>query len=420
MTSLVNNGTATGNLFNNEPSFLEMNNLYLWCISGITIAVALNTIWRLIIERDRLTKDDLNEEDRLMAWRIVIFMIFPLLNLLDLRATTTICELLGGYIKSWTYGFLWYQAVPAGLASAQLVIPVVFAGSIVTTLFALCLIPCLLFRPHPFFATLLGYTISFVLALNLIADPLLSLVGMGGLRWQIAFSYGAPDQRMPLMMVHAWLAVIYLLIVRNSHVRLWFSSLSRPQVTAQLRQALSTLRATPLSARLLCSVAILYDGAGMRSKSRELVRQLKGNFPYSPYSYFMEALVAYRRRDYKTARKAFVHTSDYPGIDGELKGSLLGAAACAAFADNDLISAVNLCERALEFDDECVVARMVKVDVFLRQEKKEQAADEILNAMHMGLSLEISNQIPLDIERSYHLLLELEEAKSIRQILQVT
>jgi len=395
-----------------------MNNLYLWCVSGITILIALNTIWRLIFERDRLAKEDLGEDDRVFAWRIVIFLIFPLLNLLDLHATTTVCELLGGYLKSWNYGFLWYQAVPAGLASNELVIPVLFAGSIVTTLFALCLTPSLLFRPHPFLATVIGYTISFVLALNLLADPLLSLIGLGGLRWQIALSYGAPQQRMPLIAVHAVLALVYLLIVRNSHVRLWFSSLSRPQATAQLRQALSSLQANPLSARLLCSVAILYDGAGLRGQSKNLLRTLKGQFPYSPFSYFLDALVAYRRRHYKAARKAFVYTSDYPGIDGELKASLLAAGACSAFADNDLIGALNLCERALEFDHQCVISRMVKVDVFLRQQKKEQAADEILVAMHMGLSLEISDKIPLDIDRAYNLLLELEEAKSIRHILQ--
>jgi hypothetical protein len=397
-----------------------MNDLYLWCVSGITALVGLNTIWRLFLDRNRLWKEELSDEDRAFAWRIVVFLIFPLINLLDLRATTMVCELLGGYMKTWKYGLLWYHAVPAGLASENFLIPVLFAGSIATTLFALCLLPALSFRPHPFLATLIGYTTTFIFCLNFVADPVLSMIGLGGSRWRIAFTAGAADQRMPLLMVHVILAVIFLFVVRNIHVRLWFSALSRPHATAQLRHALSSLQVSPHSARLFCLVGVLYERAGLRYQAKAQLKKMKSQFPYSPYCHFLEAIVSYYRRDYKIARKGFIFTSDYPYINGELKASLLAAAACGAFADNDLIGALNLCERALEFDDTCVVARMVKVDVFLRQGKKEQAGDEILVAMHMGLDLNLENKIPLELERAYNLMVALEESKVVRHILQPT
>jgi hypothetical protein len=399
---------------------MQMNDLYLWCVSGVTLCVALNTLWRLVEERSRLWKEDLSDEDRTFAWRIVFFLVFPLLNLLDLRATTLGCDLLGGYMKSWSYGLLWYHAVPAGLGSPELIIPVLFAGSAATTLFAVCLLPSLLFRPHPFFATIIGYTAAFTFGLNFLADPFLSAIGLGGMRWQVAFTSGAPEQRMPLVVVHVACAIIYVLAIRNLHLRLWFSGLTRPQVTAQLRESLSSLQVTPYSARLVCLVGVLYEKAGLRQQARQQLKKLKEQFPYSPYCHFLDAIVAYSRRDYKLAQKAFVFTSDYPYIDGELKAGLLAAAACSAFADNDLTGALNLCERALEFDDACVVSRMVKVDVFLRQGKKEQAGDEILVAMHMGLDLDLEDRIPLDLELAYNQLVAMEESTTVRHVLQPT
>ena len=64
-----------------------MNDIYLWCVSAVTAIVAINTVWRLVIERERLWKDDLTDEDRAFAWRLVVFLVFPLINLLDLRKT---------------------------------------------------------------------------------------------------------------------------------------------------------------------------------------------------------------------------------------------------------------------------------------------------------------------------------------------
>lgn len=397
-----------------------MNDVYLWSVASVTTLVALNTVFRLWTERDRLSKEDLSDEDRAFVWRIVLFIIFPLLTLCELRATTVVCEMFGGFIKSWTYGLLWYQAVPAGLSSAKLIIPVLFAGEIVTTLLALCLIPALLFRPHPFLATLIGYTAAFILGLNFIADPILSFAGLGGLRWQLALMQGPPEQIVPLVAVHAVLALLFIAFIRNSHVRFWFSDLTRPNTSEELKEALAHLNSSPETAQMMCKVGLLYDRAGMRRQAKRQLRNIKDRFPDQVlFANFLQSLVSYRRRDYKKARHSFVHTSDFPGVDGELKASLLAAGACAAFADNDIIGALNLCERALEFDDACLVARMVKVDVFLRQGKKEQAGDEILTAMHMGLTMDLENKVPLDADKAFESLVCIEERRGSR-ILQST
>ncbi|HEY9786962.1 MAG TPA: hypothetical protein V6D17_16340 [Candidatus Obscuribacterales bacterium] len=396
-----------------------MNQVYLWCVALLTAVIAVNTVFRLWSERYRLAKEDLNDEDRAFAWRIVVFLIFPLFIFLDLRATTVCCEFLGGYIKDVNYGLLWYESVPAGLPSAKFIIPVLFSGACVESVLAILLLPALLFRPHPFLATVIGYTSAFILGLNLIGDPLLSLVGLGGARWQLAFSIGSTDQRLTLLMVHFLLALLYLSVIRNSRVRLWFSQLTRPDASEELRRALSTWHASPGSARLACRVGLLYDRAGLRWQARKLLRKLKAEYRHPLYANFLEAVLAYRRREYKKARRAFIMTSDFPSVDGELKATLLAAAACSAFAEGDLTQALNLAERALEFDDTCLVARMVKVDVFLRQGKKEQAGEEILFAMQMGLTLDLENQIPLDTERAYECLLNVEERVGEEKVLEI-
>jgi hypothetical protein len=403
--------TPNGDQINN----VNMNNIYLWSVTGVTALVGLNTIWRLWSERDRLSKEDLNDEDRAFAWRVVIFLIYPLALLVDMRTTSMACDLLGGWVKSLNYGLLWYHIVPAGLHTEYL-IPVLFSGSVATSILALCLLPALFFKPHPFFATIIGYTSVFLLTLNFIADPLLSISGLGGVRWQLAFQSGAIDQRLPLVVVHVALAVLFVLFMRYSKVRPWFSELSRPTANEELREALSNMRTYPDSPRLVCKVGLLYDKAGLRRQAKKQLKRLRDNFGQSLYANFLESLILYRRRDYKAARKAFTYTSDHPGVDGDLKGSLLAAAACAAFAEGDVIGALNLSERALEFDDACLVARMVKVDVFLAQGKKEQAGEEILLAMHLGLTLDLENKVPLDVEKAYEWLVSVEERRLGRRL----
>lgn len=395
-----------------------MNQVCLWSVALLAAVIAVNTVYRLWTERYRLAKEDLNDEDRAFAWRVVVFLIFPLFILVDLRATSICCELLGGYISSFDYGMLWYEAVPKGLPSEALIIPVLFSGAIVQAVLALTLIPALFFRPHPFLATVIGYTSAFILGLNLIADPLLSLVGFGGARWQLAFSIGAADQRMTLVMVHFGLALLYLYAVRNARVRLWFSKLTRPDASDELSKAISTWQASPQSAKLACRVGLLYDRAGLRRQAKALLRKLRSEYRHPLYANFLEAILSYRRRDYRAARKAFLVTSEYPTVEGDLKATLLAASSCAAFAEGDLTGALNLAERALEFDDACLVARMVRVDVFLRQGKKEQAGEEILYAMQLGLTLDLENKIPLDTENAYQKLTTLAERLPVDKVLE--
>ncbi len=392
----------------------HLNDLYLWCVTAVAALVSVTTVVKLWSDRDRLSREDLTDEDRTFVWRIVFFLVFPLLVLLDLRATSVCCELMGGYIRSWSYGFLWYQIEPAGLSSDSMIIPVLFSGTIAQCLLSLSLMPALLFRPHPFLATLIGYTIAFTLGLNLIADPIMSLCGLGGLKWQLAFSAGSPDQRLPLVVVQSVLAVIYIIAIRNSHVRMWFSSFARPMVSDDLKQAIHDWKVCPESASITCKLGLMFDRAGMRRAAKKKLNTLKKLSGFTLYPHFLEAVLSYRTRKYKQARKSFIYTSDFPGVDGELKASLLAAAACAAFAEGDTTGALNLSERALEFEDACLIARMVKVDVFLKQEKKQAAAEEILVAMHMGLSLELESKIPLDTERAFELISELESSRYTR------
>lgn len=385
-----------------------MNQVYLWSVALLTTVIAVSTLYRLWSERYRLAKEDLNDEDRAFAWRLVVFVIFPLFVFLDLRATTVTTEFLGGFIKNFTYGIIWYEAFPAALQE-KFITPAMFSGEVVQCVLALILLPALLFRPHPFLSTVIGYTAAFVLGLNFIAEPILSLVGFGGSKWTLAMSVGAANARLPLVLVHTAFAGLYLLVVRSARMRLWFSELTRPEASDELRRAISTWHASPESAKLAFRVGLLYDRAGLRRQARKLLSRLKSEYRHPLYANFLEGILAYRRREYKKARQAFLLTADFPPVDGELKATLLAAAACSAFADGELIQAINLSERALEFDDQCLVARMVKVDVFLRQGKKEKAGEEILVAMRMGLTLDLENKVPLDTDRAFECLISAEK-----------
>lgn len=381
----------------------SINNVCLAIISLIAVLISLHTIWQLFTERDRFFNEDLSDKDRTLVWRIVVFLIYPMLTLVDLRSTWLASELAGGYIKSWSYGLLWYHVVP-GLNSTELLIPVLFSGALVQCILAFCLIPALFFRPHPLLATLVGYTCTFILALDLIVDPLLSIVGLGSLRWQLAFNAGEHNQKLSLIAIHIILGLLYLVVIRNSRVRLWFFGLTRPREAEQLKASLADLNIFPDSESHNCRVALLYECSGLRTLARQKLKFMRSNFPHSIYTRFLESLVLYNKRDYKKARLSFIRTSDFLGVEGELKASLLGAAACSAFAEGDTISALNLSERALEFDEACLTARMLKADIFLGQGKKDQAGKEILTAINLGLKLDLENKIPLDVNHALELI----------------
>jgi hypothetical protein len=81
-----------------------------------------------------------------------------------------------------------------------------------------------------------------------------------------------------------------------------------------------------------------------------------------------------------------------------LRATFLSAAACAAYAQGDIHGSINLSDRALEFDSDSIVARMVKVDAYLRLGKREQAGEEVLAALRLGSDFELECKVPLDAE----------------------
>lgn len=418
---IMSSSTVTRTIETLDSAYLSMfpdpNNLSLWCISGVSLLVALDTTVRLWTERHRMMKDDLNDEDRSLIWRIVLFLVYPILSLIELRSTIVATDMMGGHVGEWTYGLMWYEAVPTELPQ-QLIIPAVFCGEVAQGILALFLISALFFRPHPFLATLIGYSISFIFGLNLVVEPLLALTGLAGNKWQIALTQTTWEQQLPLIVVHAGLAVIFLLAVRNSRVRMWFSDLTRPDASDRLKAALTDHSSNPACARLTCRLGLMYDRAGLRRQAKRQLNSLKRNYRESIYTAFLDALMSYKRRNYELARKQFLHASNYAEIDGELKASLLAASSCAAFASGDTLGALNLSERALEFDDASMVARMVKVDAFLKLGRKEQAAEEILVAMHSGMPLDLENKVPLDMDKAFESIVLIEETKRGRRLLE--
>jgi hypothetical protein len=377
-----------------------MHEIYLWLVTAVTGAVAVNTLLRMWTERSRLRQEDLHEEDRLFAWRIVLFLIYPIMTMVDLRATMVTCSWFGGFVKDWSYGLFWYSAIPRGVASHEHLMLVLFAGVFVQLLLAMSLLPSLFFRPHPFLATIIGYTITTVLGLNLIVDPLMSLLGMGGSRWQLLMSVATPVEKTWIGIGYALAGALFLLIISNERTRMWFADLSRPIVSEELRDVLCQWKSEPANPHLCARLAVLYERVGMRRKATQRLAQLRATHPRTIYLTFVESILYYRQRRYRFARTHFLQAADHANSDPQLRGSLLAAAGCAAFAEGDMEGALNLSERALEFDDASLVARMVKVDVFLRTGKKEQAGEEIIAAIRRGLDLDLESKVPLDTERA--------------------
>jgi hypothetical protein len=378
----------------------RMNEVYLWIVTAVVAAVAAGTITRLWTDRSRLWRDELQDEDRLFAWRIVLFLFYPALVGLDLRATLAAAQAFGGSVEQWTYGFFWYSAVPQGVSTCDNLMLVLFAGAIVQLLLALSLIPSLFFRPHPFLATLIGYLITAILGANLIVEPILSLVGLGGSRWQLAMTLGTAPEKTYIISVYAVLTAMFIYFSTREKTRLWFADISRPVVAEKLRDAQMNDAINPGNLITIARLAIMYERAGLVRQSKLYLQRLQAMDSRALSTVFTYAVLKYRQRKYVAAREAFILAADYVTQDAGLKSSLLSAAACAAFAQGDMQGALNLSERSLEFDDAGLVARMVKVDVFLRTGRKEQAGDEIVAAIRRGLDMDLESKIPLDVDRA--------------------
>lgn len=383
--------------------------------SAVVIAIAVCTAFELWKHRYNLFKDELDDDTRSLAWRVVLFLVFPLIVWMDLRATVVSAEHFGGWIQDWNYGLLWFSAIPHSLPHADLLVPVLFAGVVMQLLLAVCLLPSLFFRPHPFIASIITYTIGIILANNLIVDPLLGLAGAGSSRWQLCFTSLPKDYLVLILGVYACFTAGFFLGMRSKRVRIWFADLTSPVLAEQLRIAISETNIDRSNQYQLCRLTILFDRAGMRSNAAKELASLKKLDAEGLYALLAEGLFQYRRREYEKSEFAFKKAALLPEVNDVLRAQFFSAAACAAFAKGKIPVSLNFADRALEFDNNSVVARMVKVDAYLKQGKKEQAGDEVLNALRLGLDFEIEEKLPIDTEMALRQIFRLEKAAAAKR-----
>jgi hypothetical protein len=338
-------------------------------VAIVALVLAADTLVRLWTERHRLSKEDLNDDDRAFAWRLVVFIVFPLITLVDMRVSAASTILAQGH-----------ALIPHTLFTA---------GQVVQVALALLLIPALILRPHPFFATFIGYTVAFILSLDLIFHPLMSVLFDSGIASDLL-----------VYPVHFAIAIALVAALRRGPVRMWFSELTRPQAASELRQCLALFQQAKEEPNLTLRLGLLYLRAGLKSRAKAVLRHLTDNFPGSIQATLLGALLAFQQRKYGAAQELFKRCSDFDRVEGELKAALLAAAACSAFAAGKSSEALNFSDSALEFEDN-LTARMVKVDAYLAQGKKEQAAREIMVAMHHGLNFDLRDKVPVDIDKVY-------------------
>lgn len=385
------------------PDFLP------WCLSAATIALALDTVLRLVRAKERLLSDAIEDEDRALAWKCVLFILLPFLTWIDMRATEVVASYFGAYLDKPVYGLVWYEGQLKGLSAVSDInslLIIVFAGVLAQLALAMCLVPTLLFRPHPFVATLIGYGITFTFALNLIFEPLLAFTGMGtslgsprlSLTTRLAFQDG---YILPLV-VQISAALLFVAIIKSSLVKTCFAALTRPKVTRQLTLCIKDWKQKENQNPQTClKLGLLYIKAGLLGKARTMLKVLDKANNQSDESTMLRALYKFHRRKYKESRLAFEKLAESKANDYDLKSQFFAAASCAAFAEHNVTAALNLADQALEFENSCLVARMVKVDAYLAQGKKEQAAQEIMQAMRLGLNFDLKDKIPLDIDLAY-------------------
>ncbi len=396
-----------------------MSELYTNLLSALVATVAIGTIFELWKQRQNIMREELNEDARALAWRISIFLIFPFIVWLDLRSTLVATEYFGGWTKDWNYGLLWFSAVPLSLPNADLLIPVLFAGVLVQLLLALCLLPSLFFRPHPFLATIVSYTIGLILASNFIIDPIIAILGAGSSRWQITYESAPKDALMIILGIYACFSTLFLLAVKNKSIRIWFSELTNPVLAEQLRIAISEAEVDRNNQFQSCRLGILLERAGMKSHANKELKHLRKIAEDSVYVPFLEGYINYKRRSYKKALAEFERASNYPGLVDSLRATFLSAAGCSAYAEGDTERSIDFSDRALEFDDSCLIARMVKVDAYLRLGKKEEAGEEVLAALRRGLDVDIEDKIPLDPDFTLRQIFRFQKKAVIRSVVSV-
>ncbi len=388
-----------------------MDKLCFAVVTAVTAFISLDTLRRLYFDRHRFSKEDLNDYDLAFVWRIVIFLIYPLLNLIALWVSVIACQWFGGYVKNISYGLLWYQVIPDELASRAYLMPTLFAGESAQTLLVVILLLALLFRPHPFLAMLITYTCTFVLSINLIVDPILSVIGFGSAHWQIAIMQGTGQELTVLTLVHLVLALVFIAIVSSQTIQNIFAELIRPIAMDKLKKALAENNANHTENDLVasCNLVILYEAAGLSKQASKKLREIKSNHPQALLVQFVEAYLSYKKRNYKQSLRLFLALADssFP-LNNELKSMFLAAAACSAHANRDFATTLNLIDRALEFDYNCGIARMIKIDIYLKQGKEEKAVDEFQTSLFVGLDQGIEQQIPIDWQKAVSLICDVD------------
>lgn len=403
----------------NDSSLLDIFSqpIISYVASAIAVFVLFDAAIRLWTERHRLTKDELNSDDLNFASRLALFLALPLSVLLDLRVTEIVASYLGTQITDVTYGFIWYNANLKNLFLSlkdPYLLLTLFAGSLSQIMLALSLLPTLSFRPHPFFSAVVGYFVIFLLGLNLLVDPLLSLAGSGPPRFEylsyLLFQNKHSSFAFILAAGYCLMLTAYLSVLCSSRCRLWFSSLVKPLVTEQLKEHLALRNGEKNPSNLaLLHCGILYLRAGLSKKVRAILKEMEKESTLSLEINLLEGLFTYQRHNFKKARKHFELASQAPWLEAEkedleLKAKLLAAAACSAFAQNDVQASLNLADRALEFDNNCIVARMVKVDAYLKKQDKDACQQEILIAMHIGLEFDLKDKVPISTDEALSLL----------------
>lgn len=106
---------------------------------------------RLVSAKERLLSDAIEDEDR-TAWKCVLFILLPFLTWIDMRATEVVASYFGAYLDKPVYGLVWYEGQLKGLSAVSDInslLIIVFAGVLAQLALAMCLVPTLLFRPHP-------------------------------------------------------------------------------------------------------------------------------------------------------------------------------------------------------------------------------------------------------------------------------
>jgi hypothetical protein len=388
-----------------------MDKLCFAIVTAVTTFISLDTVRRLYVDRHRFSKEDLNDYDLAFIWRIVIFLIYPLLNLISLWVCVIACQWSGGYVKSVSYGLLWYQVIPDELASRAYLMPTLFAGETAQTLLVLVLLLALLFRPHPFLAMLITYTCTFVLSINLIVDPILSTIGFGSAHWQLAIMQGTSREIVILTLVHSVLAIIFIALVNSQTVQKLFAELIRPIAMEKLKKALAEIHANHTEHDLVasCNLIMLYEAAGLSKQASKKLREIKSNHAQTLLAQFVDAYLSYKRRNFKQSLRLFLvlAESDFR-LNNELKSMFFAAAACSAHSSRDFATTLNLVDRALEFDYSCKIARMLKIDIYLKEGKEEKAVNEFQTSLFVGLDQGLEQQIPIDWQKAISLIYDVD------------